>query len=426
MFALTVVGCGGGDKKEPAKDMKKPFAGQTIRVLLANHPWAEAIKPLLAEFEKETGIIVKAESYSEKNLSDKLTVELATGSSTIDVYMSRPLQEAMLFAKNKWAADLKPFINDPGKTPADWDWNDNKKSAIAAVTVNGVIVSSPIVDEWSTLYYRKDLFEKAGLKPPTTMEELEAAAKKLNDPANGVAGFVSRGNRGAAVTQFSPFLYSFGADFIKDGKAAFDTPAAMEAFKFYGRILKNYGPPGVTNMSWEQAIVVFSSGKAAMWNDAAVFAGQVTDKTKSQVADQVGFAVFPAGPAGAKPYDAVAWGLGISSQSKNKDASWEFIKWANSKAMMKKMLAAGIPVTRISAWADKEATSKYPPGFAEVAQKSGAIAVPYDRPVMTAVGEARDAIGTIIVKAIETGGAEDLTPVIKEQAKIVNDLLSKE
>jgi multiple sugar transport system substrate-binding protein len=45
---------------------------------------------------------------------------------------------------------------------------------------------------------------------------------------------------------------------------------------------------------------------------------------------------------------------------------------------------------------------------------------------MTAVGEARDAIGTIIVKAIETGGAEDLMPVIKEQAKIVNDLLSKE
>ena len=426
MFALTVAGCGGGDKKEPAKDMKKPYAGQTIRVLFANHPWAEAIKPLVAEFEKETGITVKAESYSEKNLSDKLTVELATGSSSIDVYMSRPLQEAKLFAKNKWAADLKPFITDPNKTPADWDWNDNKKSAIAAVTVDGVIVSSPIVGEWSTLYYRKDLFEKAGLKPPATLEELEAAAKKLNDPANGVAGFVARGNRGAAVTQFSPFLYSFGADFIKDGKAAFDTPEAMEAFKFYGRILKNYGPPGVTNMSWEQAIVVFSSGKAAMWIDAAVFAGQVTDKTKSQVADQVGFAVFPAGPKGAKPYDAVAWGLGISSQSKNKDASWEFIKWANSKSMMKKMLAAGIPVTRNSAWADKEATSKYPPGFADVAQKSGAIAVPYDRPVMTAVGEARDAIGTIIVKAIETGGAEDLTPVIKEQAKIVNDLLSKE
>ena len=426
MFALTVIGCGGGDKKEPAKDMKKPYAGKTIRVLLANHPWAEAIKPLFAEFEKETGIIVKAESYSEKNLSDKLTVELATGSSTIDVYMSRPLQEAKLFAKNKWAADLKPFITDPKKTPADWDWNDNKKSAIAAVTVNGVIVSSPIVGEWSTLYYRKDLFEKAGLKPPATLVELEAAAKKLNDPANGVAGFVARGNRGAAVTQFSPFLYSFGADFIKDGKVAFDTPEGMEAFKFYGRILKNYGPPGVTNMSWEQAIVVFSSGKAAMWIDAAVFAGQVTDKTKSQVADKVGFAVFPAGPKGSKPYDAVAWGLGISSQSKNKDASWEFIKWANSKSMMKKMLAAGIPVTRNSAWADKEATSKYPPGFADVAQKSGAIAVPYDRPVMTAVGEARDAIGTIIVKAIETGGAEDLTPVIKEQAKIVNDLLSKE
>jgi multiple sugar transport system substrate-binding protein len=45
---------------------------------------------------------------------------------------------------------------------------------------------------------------------------------------------------------------------------------------------------------------------------------------------------------------------------------------------------------------------------------------------MTAVGEARDAIGTVIVKAIETGGAEDLTPIVKAQAKIVSDFLSKE
>ena len=426
VFALTLTGCGGGDKKEPAKDPKKPYAGQTIRVLFANHPWAEAIKPLIPEFEKETGITVKLESYSEKNLSDKLTVELATGSSTIDVFMTRPLQEAKLFAKNKWSTDLKTFINDPNKTPADWDWADFKKSAVNAVTVDGVVMASPIVGEWTTLFYRKDLFEKAGLKPPTTLEEMEAAAKKLNDPANGVAGFVARGNRGAAVTQFSAFLYSFGGDFIKDGKATFDTPEAAEAFKFYGRMLKNYGPPGVTNMSWEQAIVVFSSGKAAMWADASVFVSQVTDKTKSQVADQVGYVVFPAGPKGSKPYDVVAWALSIPSQSKNKDAAWEFLKWANSKAMTKKMLAAGVTVTRNSAWADKEAGAKFPPGFAEVAQKTGVVAVSYDRPVMTAVGEARDAIGTVIVKSIETGGAEDLTPLIKEQAKIVTDLLSKE
>jgi len=426
MFALTLVGCGSGDKKEQAKDPKKPYAGQTIRVLFANHPWAEGMKPLIAEFEKETGITVKLESYSEKNLSDKLTVELATGATTIDVFMSRPLQEAKLFAKNKWSTDLKTFINDPNKTPAAWDYNDFKKSTIDAVTVDGVVVASPIVSEWTTLFYRKDLFEKAGLKPPTTLEEMEAAAKILNDPANGVAGIVARGNRGAAVTQFSAYLYSFGGDFIKDGKAIFDSPEALEAFKYYGRILKNYGPPGVTNMSWEQAIVVFSSGKAAMWTDASTFVGQVTDKTKSQVADQVGYVTFPAGPKGARPYDAVAWCLGIPAQSKNKDAAWEFVKWANSKEMMKKMLAAGVTVTRNSAWADKEATAKFPPGFAEVAQKSGAVAVPYDRPIMTAVGEARDAIGTVIVRAIETGGAEDLTPLIKEQNKIVTDLLAQE
>ena len=48
--------------------------------------------------------------------------------------------------------------------------------------------------------------------PPKTLDELKAAAKKIKAQNPGVAGFVARTGKSAAVTQFSSFLYSFGGE----------------------------------------------------------------------------------------------------------------------------------------------------------------------------------------------------------------------
>ena len=55
-------------------------------------------------------------------------------------------------------------------------------------------------DGWvQLLVYRKDLFDKAGLRPPTTYDDVAPAAKALNEP--GVAGFVGANIAGDAFTQ---------------------------------------------------------------------------------------------------------------------------------------------------------------------------------------------------------------------------------
>lgn len=392
----------------------------TIRFVAANHPYTDLIKPLIPEFEKKTGIQVEMESYEENQLTQKLTVEFTSRASTADVFMTRPLQEGRLFYKNNWYHKLNQYLSAPG-----WDWEDYPKSTVEAVTLNGDIYAIPIVTEWKTLFYRKDLFAKAGLKVPTTLEELEEAARRLHNPAEGIYGIVSRGQRGAAVTQFSSYLYSFGGDFIKDGKCVIDSPEAIKAFEFYGRILHNYGPPGVTNMHWPQAQALFASGKVAMWTDASVFTAAVTDPEKSVVADQVGIAPFPAGPAGAKPFQVVPWAIGIAAQSKQKEAALEFLKWATSKEVAKTAQLAGLTMARSSVWNDPEITKHLYPGLAECAQVTGPIAVPYDRPLMTAVTEARDAIGEVIVLAIESGGKADLASLTKAAAAKVDALLER-
>src|SRR5690554_614802 len=78
----------------------QPYKGTTLRVVLSNHPWPDAIRPLFQEFEEATGIRVQVESLFEDQLSQKLLVEFASGTSTIDVFMQRPLQEAKQFQEN--------------------------------------------------------------------------------------------------------------------------------------------------------------------------------------------------------------------------------------------------------------------------------------------------------------------------------------
>lgn len=74
--------------------------GKEIRVLLANHPYGELLKSAIPQFESATGIKVNVESLQEGQLTTKLTTEFATRSSTVDVFMTRPLQEGKMFYKN--------------------------------------------------------------------------------------------------------------------------------------------------------------------------------------------------------------------------------------------------------------------------------------------------------------------------------------
>ena len=397
----------------------QPYAGTTIRVLFSNHPWTDAIRPLLPEFEELTGIKVQAESLFEDQLTQKLLVEFASGTSTIDVFMQRPLQEAKQFAKNGWYADLRPFAEDD----PDIDLDDFFPSALLAETVDGILTGIPIVTEQEIIYYRKDLFAEHGIKVPTTMEELEEAAKYFNDPENGFYGFVSRGQRSPAVTQFSSYLYSFGGNFDVDGKATLNTPEAIEAFTFYGNMLRNYGPPGVLNMSWPQALAIFAQGNAAMYTDASVFYSNLLDPNQSDVGELVGFAQFPAGPAGSKPYSVVSWGVSMAATSRNKEAAWEFIKWATSKEMTLRPQARQVPSARTSAWDDPRGTAEFPPQLVEVILASSEGAMPYDRPNVIAVGEARDIVGTIIVTAIEGG---DVKAVAEQMNREYQALLDRE
>jgi multiple sugar transport system substrate-binding protein len=384
-----------------------------IRVLLANHPYGDLLKVSIPEFEKATGIRVKVEQLQESQLSTKLATEFATRSSTVDVFMSRPVQEIKMFYRNGW------------NEPVNMNFSDYPKNAMSVVTFDGKVYMVPLVTEWQVIYYRKDLLQKAGLKPPTNFAELEAAARKLN--ADGVAGLAARGKGAAGVTQLSSFVYNYGGFYLDKGVAVFDSKAAVDAIRFYGKLLSNYGPRGVVAMSWENIMPLFQAGKIAMWTDASVFYSQIVDPAKTQVpVANVGIARFPAGPKKDTPYYTVSWGIAVAKQSKNKDLAMRFLEWATSKEMASKAMMNNITMARSSVWQDKAVLAKINPGLVETRAFAAKNGNPVDKPFMSAVGEARDLIGELVIESINTKGeSPSLEKMAKEKAAKVNDLLKE-
>ncbi len=402
------------------KGVSDKYKGTEVRVIFANHPWAVAIQPLIPEFEKASGINLRLESYFEDQLSQKLQIGLTSGTSQADAFMFRPLQEGRLFAKNGWVGDLASYASGE----KDWNWADFQDAARNTVTADKVVFGIPIVTERQMVYYRKDLFDKAGLKAPATLDDLKAAAEKLTDKTNGVSGIVMRGQRAPLVTQLSSFLYSFGGTWMtKDGKSALDSPEALKAFKFYSDLLREYGPQGTLNMSWPQALAIFQQGKAAIWIDADVFYSNVIDPTKSTIVDKIGFAPFPAGPAGAKPYNVTSWALGMNAKSPNKDAAWEFIKWATSAPVVLALQQKGTPGARTSVWTSPDGLKGFPPDYAKVIQAQAQIGVGYDRPVVIKVAQARDIVGNPVVVGIQGG---DVAAALKDAHTQFNAFLEQD
>ncbi|HEY8477806.1 MAG TPA: sugar ABC transporter substrate-binding protein, partial [Chloroflexota bacterium] len=246
-------------------------------------------------FEEKTGIKVVFEDYEQAQGRQKIATELTARTGTLDTFRVTKMQDFAQFSRNGWLEVLDPYLADAAKTDPAYDFADHLAGTVEACKVDGKVVALPVTSGSQILFYRKDLFEAKGLKPPTTLAELEEAARALHNPPE-VYGFVSRGQRSAAVSMFAAFLHNFGADWMAGGKPSLNTPEALEAYTFYANLLKNYGPPGIQNMSHVELTPLFAEGKAAMYTDDPVNGSIFEDPAKSKVVGKVGYAKFPAGP----------------------------------------------------------------------------------------------------------------------------------
>jgi multiple sugar transport system substrate-binding protein len=401
-----------------AFDWKK-YQGTQIRLLANAHPWTDTIKPQLGDFEAQTGIHVVEEDLPETQFRQKLTTELSQATGSVDVMMSAPNQEGLKYSRAGWYEPLSAFINNPSLTSPEYAFSDFAPATINIETVEGKLIGIPIQLESEILFYRSDLFQQHNLTPPTSFDDLVAVAKALHNPDAGVYAIGLRGNGAAATSQFSTFLYGYGGDWTdQSGAPTLDNQPAIDAFTYYGNLARLYGPPNSVQNSWPENVALFQQGKLAMFADASVFKVNVEDTTKSQVVGKIGYALMPKGPVTQDPASYV-WGLSIPASSQHKEAAWYLIQWATSRAVNLQLLQKGVPVARQAPWTDPAYTSTSNKEFDATQQQSVALSKHSYNPNVVPVQEFRDAVGPVIVTAIQGGDVRSAAETAQAAAKDV-------
>lgn len=286
---------------------------------------------MAADFEAATGISVSVVPVTESQLAERMTAAFAAGDLPDVVFHSITYAKAWAEAGILDVAAATEVIEDLGR-------NTFGAGALDMVAFQGEYTSVP-ADGWTQLLlYRTDLFEEAGLEPPTTFEAILAAVEALHDPPN-VYGFVAATDPSQEyfMQVFEHFALANGVHLVDDeGNVTLDVPQMVETLEFY-EALADASPPG--NLYWLQSREIYQDGGAAMivWSPF-IFTSLVGLRDQFPVtvdaqhydgwlADNTGFVTTVSGPSNP---DGAAWAslqyLGITVDA-DIDAAQEFVKY---------------------------------------------------------------------------------------------------
>jgi multiple sugar transport system substrate-binding protein len=199
--------------------------------------------------------------------------------------------------------------------------DDFNPAVLAPKTREGRIYAVPQVIDMQMLYYRKSLLDKAGVRPPTSLDELVDAAKALT--RNKVKGLFLGNDGGAGVLGGTP-LNAAGLPLVTDdGKVGFDDPAAARTL---GKLRRLYA---------DKSLLL---GAPSDWSDPAAFTQGLTamqwsglwalPQVKKALGDDFGVLPFPAdGPHGQPAVPVGAYGAAVSARSTHRQAGKDYVKW---------------------------------------------------------------------------------------------------
>ncbi|NUU07339.1 sugar ABC transporter substrate-binding protein [Leifsonia sp. C5G2] len=322
--SLVVAGCSSSGSGGSSSGSTLTYWASNQGTSLDNDK--QVLTPVLDKFTKETGVKVKLEVIGWNDLQTRIQTAVTSGQGP-DV----------LNIGNTWAASLQatgaflPF--DDANMKAIGGSDKFVKAALATGGAEGKPVTSvPLYGLAYGLYYNKKMFTDAGVQPPTTWEELVAAAKKLT---NGTTyGFALAAGSYTENVHFA-FINSAqngGEWFDKKGNPTFDSQANVDGIKRYLDLMQTDKVVNPSNAQYDngvQAVNDFATGKVAMIlsqnnADASIVANGMTN-------DQYGVVPFPA-PEGGKDIATFIAGINLSifKNTKNKDAALKFVKYMTS------------------------------------------------------------------------------------------------
>lgn len=370
---LNLIGVGvlalSGVSAAAAEDRYAKYRGTTIVVNWPAHPHYDAAAKLVPEFTRETGIKVEIDKMQYLRMHDKQLLEMSKASGDYDAIAYVVFWKAE-YAKKNLLQPLQPYLNDKALADPAYDIKDlvpaylenigmvgGKKGYLAGPGAS--LYGLPYGAETSILAYRKDIFDKHGLKPPATYDELARLLRVLKEKEPSMGALTSRGQAGSHIVHaWLLHLNPLGGKiFDERWNPIFQGEAGVKAIKLLKEI-SDTGPAGIPSYGFGEMSNAFLQGQAAMYLDTIAIAGQVSDPVKSKVVGKVSYALHPKGVRSSS--QTGGFGMAIPKNAKHKEAAFLFIEWLTNKANDKRVAKLGGNATRMSTLGDVDLVRQYP------------------------------------------------------------------
>jgi len=326
----------------------------------------EALKEAARDYEKQKGVRVSIVEFPYNNLFEKELIDLSTRAGAYDLIM---LDDPWFpkFATKNYLTDLGPLYQKRGLTGPDDDFVPASLALCRHPYEKGTLYALPYVGNSQLFFYRKDIFEKHNLKAPATWDDVQQAARVINEreatgaPDGGrLHGYVMRAAQGnAVVADFMPIFWAFGAEmFDAEGRPTVNSPEGINALKFMIE-LGRYSPSGYQSYNADEVSAHLLQGTAAMSINWPAWISPFSDPNKSKVIGKMEFTTMP-GAAQPGRAEIGNWLIAIPRDARNVDAAFDFLIWATEREQMKQSALRGNPPRRKSVFRDPELLAKFP------------------------------------------------------------------
>lgn len=309
------------------------LAQTTVTIATVNNPDMVVMQELSGVFEAANpDIKLEWLVLDEGTLRSRVTTDAAIGGASFDI-VTVGAYDTPLWGANSWLQSIDTLAAEYPEAAEGYDFDDLLPAIRDGLTYDGELFAVPFYGESSFTMYNARLLEEAGLSMPEqpTWEQIAEIACELHDPEAGIAGIVLRGKPGWGdnMAPITTVINTFGGQwFDAEGHPTIDTPEWNAAISFYADLVQRCGPPGVTGISFPEALALMSQGRAGMWVDATVAAGFLAG---SEAGPDIAHALAPVGPVAKGNQWLWSWNLGIPTTSDATEAAFRFIMWATSK-----------------------------------------------------------------------------------------------
>ncbi len=292
-----------------------------LRVLVHGDPTFMVMSNLKRQFEQAIGTQINQRAFSIDRLREEALRNAQRPSSRYDI-IAVDLPWIGEFAEKNVLMPLDAAMDLSRLDPADFHTAGWKATHWGSRAYGVPAQTTP-----ELLFYRRDLFAKAGLEPPSTTEKLLHAARALHEPQRGRYGIAWNAARGTAlghtvlmtmadfgqpVLDLPEVAGGFDTDRLpeRDYRPTIDTEAGLRAAEFLLELL-DYSPPDILSMSWYERVRPYAAGRVAMAYGYTLLAPYFERDETSPSYGQTGYLPHPAGPDAAPVAPVGGYAMGI-------------------------------------------------------------------------------------------------------------------